>query len=147
MNRVIAFVAFGLALPGCTTPGLDLSSQATFAEVTVQFESEPPGAEAKIAAGPSCETPCAFSVAPDQEFSVTFALAGYQPQTVPVKLGRPEGASASQAAALLPNPVFVELKTAPARPARRPAAPATRAPAKPATAKPSAPAGSPWPGN
>jgi hypothetical protein len=123
---------------------LDFLPKPTLPTVTMQFESEPPGAEAKTSVGQSCRTPCALSMEPDKEFSVTFALTGYQPQTVQVQMGRPEGLSASEASMkLMPNPVYVELDPAKA-PAKKPAAPAKRrAPA----AKPAAAAAAPaaWP--
>jgi hypothetical protein len=145
MSRFIAFVACGLTLAGCSSsgsPNFDFLPKPSLPTVTMQFESEPPGAEAKTSVGQSCRTPCALSMAPDKEFAVTFALAGYQPQTVQVQMGRPEGLSASEAEAkLTPNPVYVELDAAkPA--AKKPAGPAKkRAPAKPAAAA----ATTPWP--
>jgi hypothetical protein len=110
------------------------------APVSIQFQSEPAGAEAKTSAGQSCQTPCALAMAPDKDFSVTFSLAGYQPQTVPVQLGKPEG-DATAEASLQPNPVAVELAPAPKTPPRRTPAkkPATTtSAAKPAAAKPAA---------
>jgi len=124
------------------------------AATTMQFESEPAGAEAKTSLGQVCRTPCTQTVTAS-EFSVSFSLQGYQPQTVPVRVvaaadGDPEGHR------LVPNPVFVELQAAGAGPmARKPAAakkkpraaprpaPTAMAPEQPASPAP-APA-SPWP--
>jgi hypothetical protein len=124
--------------------------------VKVQFQSEPTGAEAKTSAGPSCTTPCALAMAPDKEFSVTFSLPGYEPQTVPVQVNKPEGTESTLEASLQPNPVAVELTKTPAKrpPAKKRAAtkPAAAKPAaKPAVAAPAAapaappPATDPWP--
>jgi hypothetical protein len=95
---------------------------------TVRIESDPPGADAKTTQGQSCRTPCELVVQGDEEFSVTLALSGYQPQTVLVV---PEGSAASQNFGLsassprfAPNPVYVELAPAPAEP------PAKRKPAR-----------------
>ena len=55
------------------------------------MESEPPGAEAKTSQGQTCRTPCELVVQTGGEFSVTLALAGYQPQTVPVRNEAPSG--------------------------------------------------------
>lgn len=90
---------------------------------TMQFESEPAGAEARTSSGQSCRTPCSLAVSAS-EFTVSFALPGYQPQTVPVKVvasteTNPEGEVG--APRLVPNPVFVELAPAGAPPPRRPA--------------------------
>ena len=135
MNRVFVIVASGLALAGCTSgSGIDWFPIFEPAPVSIQFQSEPAGAEAKISTGESCQTPCAVSVPPDKEFSVTFSLAGYQPQTVPVQLTKPEGVET----ALQPNPVAVELAAAPKRKPTRRAATAASAP-MPAAARPVAP--------
>jgi hypothetical protein len=155
MSRVIAFVACGLTLAGCASSGYDFlplpsSSPAT---VTVQFESKPQGAEAKTTIGESCRTPCALPMAPDKEFSVTFALNGYQPQTVPVLIGIPEDLPPPEGGAprLMPNPVYVELVKGGARApagARKPAAAkpvAAKPAAKPVAAKPAPAASDPWP--
>ena len=74
----------------------------------LRIESEPPGAEAKVASGQSCRTPCELKVQPGSDASVTFALAGYQPHTV--SLRSEEGESGK----IGPNPVYVELKKEPA---------------------------------
>jgi hypothetical protein len=139
MNRLFAIVASGLVLAGCTSgSGTDWLPKFEPAPVSIQFQSEPPGAEAKTSTGGSCQTPCAVSVPPDKEFSVTFSLAGYQPQTVAVQLTKPEGIET----ALQPNPVAVELAAAPKTPPKR--TPARRAATtastpKPAAARPAAP--------
>jgi hypothetical protein len=166
MKRVVAIAACGLSLAACSSlPSwmqFDLPRAAP-AATTMQFESEPAGAEARTSAGQACRTPCSLAVT-SNEFTVTFALPGYQPQTVPVRVVSPaagtrdpatEGESAP--ARLVPNPVFVELqaiapppaaarkKPAPKKPApapRRPA-PTAMAPAQPPAPAP-APA-SPWP--
>lgn len=167
MNRVITVVATAFAVAGCSSmsPSLDFLPKSEVSGVTVQFQSEPAGAEAKTSAGGSCKTPCALAVAPDKDFSVTFALAGYQPQTVPVQVNRPEVSTRDTdnplETTLDPNPVYVELEPAPKAPARKPAPakkpataasaqapapkPATAAP-KPATApRPAPSAVDPWP--
>jgi hypothetical protein len=145
MNRVIVIAASGLALAGCTSGGgtnFDFWPKFEPTPVSVQFQSEPAGAEAKTSVGQSCQTPCALAMAPDKDFSVTFSLAGYQPQTVPVQVNKPEpGSEDATEAGLAPNPVAVELKAAPKGPAKRTPAkkPATTASAaKPAAAKPAA---------
>ena len=95
----------------------------------VRLESEPTGADARTSTGQNCRTPCALSV-PANDFTVTFSLPGYQPQSVPVRvvssngpgdMGREE--MGPMPPTLMPNPVFVELMPAPPPPpARKPAA-------------------------
>jgi hypothetical protein len=165
MKRVIAIAACGLSLAACSgMPGwmqLDTPDFMKTAPVTtnMQFESEPAGAEARTSLGQSCRTPCSLAMTPS-EFTVSFALPGYQPQTVPVKVV----SSGEEEAHLVPNPVFVELQSTapPARkkpvanakkkpapkPASKPAAAATAAPTAmaPQAAPSPAPApASPWP--
>jgi hypothetical protein len=124
------------------------------AATTMQFESEPAGAEAKTSLGQVCRTPCTQAVTAN-EFTVSFSLPGYQPQTVPVRVvasvdGDPEGQR------LVPNPVFVELQPAGGAPVARKPAPAKKkprtaprpAPTAMAPEQPSSPApapASPWP--
>lgn len=153
MSRVIVIVATVLALAGCTSggTGADWWPKYEPAPVSVQFQSEPAGAEAKTTAGLACKTPCSLAVAPDKEFSVTFSLPGYEPQTVPVQVSKPDGTEVMQEASLQPNPVAVELAKSPAKrpPVRKRAT--TASTAKPAAAKPAPrpatpqPAAAPWP--
>ena len=158
MSRVIAVMACGFMLAACsaTMPSLDFLKSTPQPE-TLAIESEPPGADAKTSLGESCRTPCKLSVQPGSEFSVTFALSGYQPQTVSV---RPETEGAAAAPRLAPNPVHVDLRPAappkklvakkkkPVAAAARPAAPPPKASAAPTpapTAAPPAPALAPAP--
>ncbi|MEA3027880.1 MAG: hypothetical protein QOF91_3165 [Alphaproteobacteria bacterium] len=92
------------------------------AATTMQFESEPAGAEARTSQGQTCRTPCTLAVT-SSEFTVNFSLPGYQPQTVPVRVVASADGSDPEAARLVPNPVFVELQSAsPAAVAKKPAA-------------------------
>lgn len=153
MRRVIVILASGLALAGCAGGNFNSDWFPKFepSPVNIQFVSTPAGAEAKTSSGQTCKTPCSLSMPADKEFSVSFSLAGYQTQTVPLQLTKPEGVET----ALQPNPVEVELVAAPKpAPARKPATrkPATTAQApKPAATRPApqtqtAPSASdPWP--
>ena len=91
MKRVIAIAACAASLAGCSslpswmqfdTPGFMKSAPTA---TTMQFESEPAGAEAKTSLGQTCRTPCTQAVTAN-DFTVSFALPGYQPQTVPVRV-------------------------------------------------------------
>lgn len=157
MYRVIAIIGGALALAACTSGGSDLGSIFSPAPTmdTVRFESEPPGADAKTSNGQNCKTPCALALPTAGPLTVTFTLAGYQPATENIEVVTNTGAPPS----LRPNPVVVELTTAPPappakKPARkRPAAAAKKPAPKPAAgAAPAAPAPtagqqapSPWP--
>src|SRR5436190_899550 len=132
MSRVIAVIACGFMLAACSTtmPSLDFMKSAPQSEM-LAIESEPPGAEAKTSLGQSCRTPCQLAVQPGSEFSVTFALSGYQLQTVSV---RPEAQGAGAAPQLAPNPVHVTWQAVPVVTAARPAASPPVASASPTVA-------------
>jgi hypothetical protein len=92
----------------------------------LRVESEPPGADARTSQGQSCRTPCELTVQSGSEMTVSFALNGYQPQTVQV---RPDVAPASSSYSdsgssnrLQPNPVYAELQSA-KPPAKKKSAP------------------------
>jgi len=139
MKRVAAIAFCGWALSGCSSlpsmPSWNLEMPR--ATTTIQFESEPPGAEAKVSVGGgTCRTPCALPVASD-DFTVTFSLSGYQPQTVPVRIqlsSEPIDPDTNLVPPprLVPNPVSVELIPAPPPPAAKKRAPAKKAAAAPA---------------
>lgn len=94
MRRIAVIAALGLSLGACSSlPSwmqFDLPKGVPSA-TTMQFESEPAGAEAKTSLGQSCRTPCSLAVSAN-EFTVNFSLAGYQSQTVPVRIVAPDGA-------------------------------------------------------
>jgi hypothetical protein len=160
MYRVLTIVAGALTLAACSSSpdwmSLD-GLKPSPAMDTVRFESEPPNAEVKAAGGQSCRTPCALALPVTGPTTVTFTLAGYQPETETLEpitaIGSPTN--------LRPNPVTVELTPAPPAPKATKRAPARktgpRAPAakKTSAAKPAAaaapaastaaPAAAPWP--
>ena len=134
MYRVIAIVGSSLLLTACasSTPNwfsLDGLKGSPTTD-TVQFESEPPGAEAKMSNGQTCRTPCSLALPTDNALSVTFTLNGYLPETEQIELISDGGPK------LRPNPVLVELTPAP--PSARKPAPRAKPGAKPAAKKPAA---------
>jgi hypothetical protein len=77
----------------------------------IQVESIPPGAEANIADGPSCKTPCTLAAPPGSgTYNVSFVLEGYESQTVPVRvaIGPINTWQASESGALSPSPTVIE---------------------------------------
>jgi hypothetical protein len=139
MYRVISVLGCSLALAACSSSSdwlsLDSLKPAPVTD-TITFESSPAGAQAKVSTGQACNTPCSLTLPANASFSVTFTLAGYQPETEQVELvSMGDGTNKLQ-----PNPVTVELTAAPPAPAKKPA-PKKRAPAKkPAAAAKPAPA-------
>ena len=138
MNRVVAITALTLTLGACSggSSWIPELPRGTPAATTVQFESEPAGAEARTSQGQACRTPCSMAVAAN-EFSVTFTQPGFQPQTVPVRVvtsneGLDPNTGEVPPPRLAPNPVYVELMPGAPPP---PAARSRRPPPKPATAQ------------
>jgi len=142
--RVVTLVAASLCLAGCSsTSSVSDWFKSTPPQVDLQLDSTPPGADAVTSLGPGCKTPCTVSVPAKDNFTVTFNLPKYQPDTVPVNVAEQSGGSPI----LDPNPVTAELQ--PATPQKKPAKKkphVARAP-KPAAAPAAAPAqnSSPFP--
>lgn len=150
----------GLGLAGCESlSSLQLPSFGFGGAVStpLNLESDPPGAEAKLSTGATCRTPCSLPAPLAGDLVVSFALPGYQPQSVPIRIvaadggaAEPEFAAANATARLEPNPVYVELQAVAPPPqkkrptTRRPrphATSAARPPRQPApAAAPAAPA-------
>jgi hypothetical protein len=171
MRRVLLILACGSVVAGCAS-GSDALKSAT-PTLTLQFESEPAGAEVKTSNGQTCTTPCALAV-PATDLMATYSLKGYESQTIPVKLvppddTRPDPEVGSRPQPRFdPSPVYAELEksTSARRPARKPRPkpkaepsairekPATASQSQPPMPPPSAPApapapatSSPWPSN
>src|SRR5258708_30621188 len=88
MCRIIAAVGCGFALAACSMsmPSFDFFKSTPSTEV-LRIESEPPGADARTSQGQTCRTPCELTVPTDNELAVTVQMAGFQPQTLPVRAG------------------------------------------------------------
>ena len=166
MRRVLVIAASSIALGACSNfslPSFEMPSMTpTPAASTLEFVSEPAGADIKTSTGQTCKTPCALSVAAS-EFTATFTLNGYQPQTLPVRLimsdeGRDPNTGQVAPARMTPNPVYAELMIA--APVRRSPPPVASKPAakkkpkaaakpkpaaEPMSATPAPPPSSPWP--
>src|SRR5438128_10831179 len=164
MCRVIAVVACGFSLAACSVmPSLNFFKRSESTEA-LRFESAPAGAEVKTSSGQSCRTPCELTVQANAEFTATFTLKPYKPQTITI---RPEMAEGADAPRLSPNPVYAEMNSAApskrhkpvasAKPRATRTANAAAAPASPSAdpataastepAPPSASQGAAWPAN
>jgi hypothetical protein len=124
-------------------PSLDFKGAFSAAPTggSLDIQSEPPGAEARASTGPTCTTPCSLEVPGSGEFTVSFALAGYKPQTIPVKAVPGETSAFSTGPAPVryePNPVLALMEPVTPPKAKRRGRPAKAS----ATAKPEA-AGAP----
>jgi len=144
MYRVILIALAVLSLGGCASFSFDFFRPAP-QTVTLQLESTPPGADATTSIGPGCKTPCTVTIPAGENFSVTFALNKFSPETVPVQIIKQPGEFAGPPIVIAePNPVVVQLQLAkpPKRPAKRGP---PRRPAQAAVGGGPAPAASPFP--
>ncbi len=85
---IACLLCFTVALPGCSASSSSGGSalggtSPPPGQWTLHLKSEPPGAEAKAPQGQSCRTPCEL-ILPMADTSVTFTLAGYYPQIIPI---------------------------------------------------------------
>jgi hypothetical protein len=149
MIRAIAVAACGFGLASCTSmmPSFDLGASRP-ATTNLAIESDPPGAEARASLGGTCRTPCTLAVPVANEFTVSYTLDGYLPQTVSVRPAPRDGGRRQDTQDVFdfkenggiyvsgapprldPNPVFAELRPAvppPKPPARRRQPPGTTA--------------------
>ena len=135
MRRVMIIVAAGIALSGCASFSDNFASAPT--PITVPFDSQPQGAEARTSLGTSCTTPCTMPIAAETGFSVTYTLDKYQPATVAVQVTKTPGDLLTASVTTIdPNPVVAELQ-----PLKPPAKTRRKAARKPrAAAAPAAPA-------
>jgi hypothetical protein len=153
MNRALAVVACSLGLGACSSfstswmPSFDLFSSRP-GTATLTIESDPPGADAHTSMGASCRTPCSLPVPVADEFTVSYALTGYLPQTISVRPLPGESGifgTSGTPAQLEPNPVFAALQPAapakapPAKKRKRPSAAAAPAGTSTAAARAAAP--------
>ena len=146
MVRLVALLALGAVLAGCSSLSIPSLGGGSNAIVVVRAESNPAGAEARAQVGAPCRTPCTLEIPASGVSTVTFSLQGYLPQTVSVTVtpsregaDLPETGVADQTR-IDPNPVFAQLEVAPPPPppARRKPPPRKPKPA-PVAAQPAPP--------
>jgi hypothetical protein len=85
-NRALAVVTCSLGLASCGSVAmLDFDAFKPKPKGAVLIvESSPPGAEARASLGKTCHTPCSMLIGVADDFTVSFALDGYVPQTLTV---------------------------------------------------------------
>ena len=113
MRRAFAWVLCGVVLSACSAiPRPSGSNRGT-----VSLESNPPGAEARLSAsGASCRTPCTLPVKVS-DYNVTFALAGYTPRFIPIRVSiKREHWYSPEVTYVDPNPVMALLQPTPPPP-------------------------------
>jgi hypothetical protein len=134
LTAIAATMSYALA--GCSVLKFDLSQQRMSppSPQTMQFESEPTGADVRTAQGLTCQTPCSLAL-PVESQSVIFAKNGFVSQTVLISVDQPPAKHAffskSPPPTLKPNPVKVLLLVAPPKPPFVQVAPPLAQPAPP----------------
>jgi hypothetical protein len=118
LNVIAAVAALAAtSLTGCSGGSLSMPDWMSLKSSppppqTLQFESDPPGADVRTAQGQTCQTPCALNVPPESQ-AVSFTKMGYLPQTVAVTISIPEHSMfESPPPNIQPNPVAVVLQPA-----------------------------------
>ena len=84
--RALGVVICSVALASCgsvTTPSFDAFKPKPTTTLLL-IQSTPPGAEARTSLGKTCRTPCTMQIGSAQDFTVSFGLNGYMPQTLTV---------------------------------------------------------------
>ena len=107
MRRVVLALSC-MALSACSAiPGL---SRPTDPVNRFSLKSNPPGAEARVSSGASCRTPCTLPVKVS-DYNVTFALAGYAPRFIPIRVSiKREHWYSPEVTYVVPNPLVVQLE-------------------------------------
>jgi hypothetical protein len=122
LTRASLAVVLGGALAGCSGVASNVPISSLIppppTDAIVTIDSNPPGAMASTSNGGTCQTPCALSVPLADAFTVTYALDGYLPQTVPVRPIRAAKTAMIDMTppTLEPNPVMAQLQPAPPPP-------------------------------
>ncbi len=121
MSRVGVVAVFtavvGVTLQGCSGSSLSMPDWLTPKPSppqlqTLQFQTEPSGADVRTAQGQTCKTPCSLAVPPEAQ-AVTFGKSGFLPQTVQISVREPAEHSffaRTPPPTLTPNPVEVALQ-------------------------------------
>ena len=123
MRRVVLALCC-MALSACSAiPGI---SRPTDPVNRLSLKSNPPGAEARVSSGASCRTPCTLPVKVS-DYNVTFALAGYAPRFIPIRVWmKREHWYSAEVTYVVPNPLVVQLEPVTEKPSKATLPPAQR---------------------
>jgi len=116
-----------LSIASCSSvsvPGFDAIKQKP-ENTFLLIQSSPSGAEARSSLGATCRTPCTMSIGSGSDFTVSYSLDGYVPQTLTVHSSNSAGGFMTAPSPMVnPNPVFATLEPV------APQAKATKPPAR-----------------
>jgi PEGA domain len=109
-GRAVAVAVSAFALASCSTAATDVFKPKPTSTLML-IESNPAGAQAKTSQGKTCKTPCTMLISEGSDFTVTFTLDGYVPQTLPVHATMsPGGWTESASPVLNPGSLFPTLE-------------------------------------
>jgi hypothetical protein len=114
-DRALAIVICSVGLASCSSfamPGFDaFKSKPTTTLLLIQ--STPAGAQAQTSLGQTCRTPCTMQIGAAEDFTVSFALNGYMPQTLTVHSAMSAGGFTTAPSPVLDPPsLFATLEPA-----------------------------------
>lgn len=92
-KRVLAVAICGVGLASCSSvamPSFDAFKEKPTTTLLL-IQSSPSGAEARTSLGQTCRTPCTMQIGAADDFTVSFGLDGYMPQTLTVHSTMSEG--------------------------------------------------------
>ena len=124
-RRALAVMICSLGLASCSSfamPGFDAFKPKPTTTLLL-IQSSPAGAEARASLGQTCRTPCTMQIGAADDFTVSFDLNGYMPQTLTVHSTMSEGGYMTA-----PSPV---LKPASLFATLEPVTPKTQKPSRP----------------
>jgi hypothetical protein len=133
--RTLAVVIFSVGLASCSSvamPGFNAFKPKPTTTLML-IQSTPPGAEARTSLGKTCRTPCTMLIGSGEDFTVSFSLNGYIPQTLTVHSTMSEGGFTTAASPVLnPSSLFATLEpvtpqASPRKPSRQSPGPAAAA--------------------
>jgi hypothetical protein len=109
--HVLAAAISGLTLASCVSSTVTNTFKPKPTTTLMLIESNPAGATAKASTGQSCKTPCTILISQGSDFTITFTLDGYVPQTLPVHATMSAGGWTTAASPVLePGSLFPTLE-------------------------------------
>jgi hypothetical protein len=133
-HRAFAVVTCSLGLASCSSvamPDLDSFKPKPKGALLI-VESSPSSAEARASLGNTCHTPCSMLIGAANDFTVSFALDGYMPQTLTVHSTMSEGVPMVTVPSPVLDPAYLFAKLEPAKPQESPRKPSRQRPGPPA---------------
>ena len=129
-NRALAVVTCSLGLASCSSfamPSFEAFKPKPRGALLI-VESNPTGAEARASLGKTCHTPCSMLIGVADDFTVSFALDGYMPQTLTVHSTMAESVLMLTVPQPVLEPAYLLAKLEPVKPDASPRKPSKQRP-------------------